>query len=168
MSDDGESLRNPPRGGTVRQWEALGMSRASWYRHGKPAEKPTQRGQGPFSQRKMAAGNRVSLRTQQRIARIIESDFDLAMMVLDGEVKPGQAEKTITDPLEYQCFLEWYGRQLSLTDYVKWTIRRQLDALEGLWRGLRRGRPLPSIRRLRDGESVIYLPPSDATDGRLL
>jgi hypothetical protein len=37
---EGESLRNPPIDGNMRQqkpWEALGMSRATYYRHGKPA-----------------------------------------------------------------------------------------------------------------------------------
>ena len=70
-------LNSPPHGGIVRQnkpWEAIGISRATWYRRGKPTEKPPRRGQGPFSQRKMAAGNRVSLRTQQRLDRIMEFD----------------------------------------------------------------------------------------------
>jgi hypothetical protein len=34
-------LDNPPIGGDVRQspWKALGMSRASWYRHGNRAQR---------------------------------------------------------------------------------------------------------------------------------
>jgi hypothetical protein len=42
---DAESLENPPIGDIVRQKprETIGMSRASWYRHGKPEIKP-QRG----------------------------------------------------------------------------------------------------------------------------
>ena len=34
--------KKPPSGTFVRRWEAVGMSRASWYRHGKPAEKPSR------------------------------------------------------------------------------------------------------------------------------
>jgi hypothetical protein len=41
MSDDKQRLKNAPRGADLRQkpWEAIGMSRASWYAHGKPTEK---------------------------------------------------------------------------------------------------------------------------------
>jgi len=30
------SLTDPPHGGKVRPWEAVGMTRATWYRKGKP------------------------------------------------------------------------------------------------------------------------------------
>jgi hypothetical protein len=30
------NLKNPPDGGKLRPWEAVGMSRATWYRKGKP------------------------------------------------------------------------------------------------------------------------------------
>src|SRR5262245_40337953 len=30
------SPTTPPSGGKLRQWEAIGIGRASWYRHGKP------------------------------------------------------------------------------------------------------------------------------------
>jgi hypothetical protein len=44
MSKESKSLTNPPDGGKVRRpWEAIGMSRASWYRHGKPTEKPKRK-----------------------------------------------------------------------------------------------------------------------------
>jgi hypothetical protein len=35
-SERAGSLTDPPSGGQLRQWEALGMSRASWYLHGRP------------------------------------------------------------------------------------------------------------------------------------
>jgi hypothetical protein len=131
------------------------MSRASWYRHGKPTEKPTRRGQGPFSQRKNAASIHVSLRTMQRIDRIMEFDFDLWMLTLHGHIKPAQAEKIIADSVRYQRFLEWYAQQLNLTEYGLWIVERQLDELEDLYP--RRRAPL-GIRRLGQGETVIYLP----------
>ena len=42
MSDAKQCLNSAPRGTDLRQkpWEAIDMSRASWYRHGKPTEKP--------------------------------------------------------------------------------------------------------------------------------
>ena len=40
------------------------MSRASWYRHGKPTTKPHRR-----TQAEIAASARVSIRTIQRVAR---------------------------------------------------------------------------------------------------
>src|SRR5262249_11273398 len=52
------------RGGKARQpWLALGMSRAAWYRHGKPSEKPHR-----FTQQDIAKILGVSLRTIQRDA----------------------------------------------------------------------------------------------------
>lgn len=60
-----ENLKNPPIGDNVRQpkpWEALGMSRATWFRHGKPT----------YNDRKITQKNRaewgwgVSTRTVQR------------------------------------------------------------------------------------------------------
>jgi hypothetical protein len=53
----------PSDGGKLRQtpWETIGMSRASWYRHGKPSTKP-KRG----TQRETAQFFGVSIRTIQR------------------------------------------------------------------------------------------------------
>jgi hypothetical protein len=155
-------LNDPPTGGIVRQqkdspWEALGISRGTWYRHGKPTERPIPRGQGPFSQRNIAARDRISLRTQQRRDRIMEFDFDLWRMTVDGKIKATTAEQIITDPVEYQRFLEWYTRGLDLTEYVLWTVNRQLDELEN--RYPKRRAPL-GIRKLGEGETVIYLPAS--------
>ena len=43
MAIDSEQLKtvsqNRQGGGKLRPWEAIGMSRASWYRHGKPTTK---------------------------------------------------------------------------------------------------------------------------------
>src|SRR5262245_17128917 len=71
MTDDSR-LNFPPNeplcdanGGIMRQspkpWEAIGMSRATWYRHGKPTEKPTR-----YTQADVAKILGISLRTTQR------------------------------------------------------------------------------------------------------
>jgi len=138
----------------MKPWEAIGMSRASWYRHGKPTKTPIRRGRGPFSQRNMAVGNHVSLRTQQRMDRIMEFDFDLWSLTIDGNIKPAQAERIIADPVKYYRFLQWHTARLDLTEYVLWTVTRQMDELEGLYP--KRRAPL-GIRK-EQGETVIYLP----------
>jgi hypothetical protein len=132
------------------------MSRATWFRHGKPTDKPIRRGHGPFSQRKNAAIFHVSLRTMHRIDRIAEFDFDLWSLTLHDHIKPAQAERIIRDPVAYQHFLQWFAEKLDLTDYVLWIVRRQLDDLEGLHP--KRQAPLLGIRRSAQGETVIYLP----------
>jgi hypothetical protein len=48
----------------MRPWERLEMSRATWYRHGKPKKKPRR----PKTQRDLARERGVSLRTVQRRA----------------------------------------------------------------------------------------------------
>jgi uncharacterized protein YoaH (UPF0181 family) len=58
------SPANPPSGGKVRQpWLALGMSRATWYRLGKPSEKPQR-----VTQKNLAKIMGASVRTIQRDA----------------------------------------------------------------------------------------------------
>ena len=57
------SPTNPPDGGKARQpWLALGRSRATWYRRGKPSEKPQPR----LRQKDIAEILGVSVRTVQR------------------------------------------------------------------------------------------------------
>ena len=57
-------LTKPPSGGHLRQWEALGMSRASWYRSGKPTKKPEPK----LTQKDVSEICGCSLRTVQRDA----------------------------------------------------------------------------------------------------
>ena len=46
---------------TPKPWDAIGVSRATWYRHGKPTQKPTR-----VTQEQMAKAFGVSVRTIQR------------------------------------------------------------------------------------------------------
>jgi hypothetical protein len=75
----------------AKSWEAIGISRrASWYRRGKPTEKPERTSVAAAAR---AAG--VCLRTQ-RIVRVIAVDVDVAMLMMDhGWRKPEQAEAII-------------------------------------------------------------------------
>jgi hypothetical protein len=78
----------------AKPWEAIGMSRASWYRHGKPTENPERT---PVAAAAGAAG--ISVRTYQRIMRVMAADMDLAVAMLQhGWCKPGQAEAIIKGP----------------------------------------------------------------------
>src|SRR5215467_8389444 len=89
---------------TPKPWEAIGMSRASWYRHGKPSEKPQR-----FTKAMWAHMHRVSLRTMSRIDHRVTNgrDEDFALMLLRGEIKPGLAERIIADPRLHRRFRKW-------------------------------------------------------------
>ena len=86
-------------------WEAIGMSRASWYRHGKPTENPPRTSVARAA-RIMGAS---STRTFQRINRVLAADMDLAVLMLNhGWCKPGQAEQIIADPALHRRFRRWF------------------------------------------------------------
>jgi hypothetical protein len=81
-------------------WEAIGISRATWYRHGKPTEKPFR---SSVVREARAAG--VSVRTHQRIMRVMRADSDLAVAMLNhGWCKPGQAEAIVANPVWLRRF----------------------------------------------------------------
>jgi hypothetical protein len=86
-----------------KPWQAIGISRATWYRHGKPTEKPKRSSEAAQAR---AAG--VSLRTHQRIMRVMGADTDLAVVMLKGWVKPGRAERVISDPRLHRRFRQWF------------------------------------------------------------
>jgi hypothetical protein len=87
--------------GQPKPWEAIGISRATWYRHGKPTEKP-KRTSIARAARAMGAS---STRTFQRINRVLAADMDLALLMLQhGWCKPGQAEAIIRDPVLHRKF----------------------------------------------------------------
>ena len=52
-----------------KPWEAIGISRATWYRHGKPTEKPKKL--LTAAERVKMLGPSVSARTAQRIERVM-------------------------------------------------------------------------------------------------
>ena len=80
----------------AKPWEAIGISRATWYRHGKPTENPGRTSVARAA-RMMGAS---STRTYQRIMRVMAADMDLAVAMLrHGWCKPGQAEAIIKDPV---------------------------------------------------------------------
>ena len=84
----------------AKPWEAIGISRATWYRHGKPTENPPRTSIARAA-RTMGAS---STRTFQRIHRVMAADMDLARAMLDGWCKPAQAEAIIKDPVLLRKF----------------------------------------------------------------
>jgi hypothetical protein len=72
-------------------WLALGISRATWYRLGKPTTKPEQ----PMAQALLARAQGVSLRSFQRTARIVRKAPSLADSIATGSLKPGHAERVL-------------------------------------------------------------------------
>jgi hypothetical protein len=86
---DDENPIPPPNGENVgRPWEAAGMSRSGWYRHGKPSEKPRRQ-----TQAQMARIAQVSLRRLQRAIRINKYAPCLKPFIWDGLITTGAAEK---------------------------------------------------------------------------
>ena len=80
------------------------MSRATWYRHGKPTEKPKKL-LSAAERVKMFLGLSVSTRTAQRIERVLAADVDLAAAMLrNGWCKPAQAEAIIKNPVLLRKF----------------------------------------------------------------
>ena len=91
----------------TKPWEAIGISRATWYRHGKPTENP-ERTSVARAARMMGA---PSTRTYQRIMRVTAADMDLAVAMLNhGWCKPGQAEEIIKDPVLLRKFRRMVAR----------------------------------------------------------
>ena len=91
-------LNIPPNGGTMRQtrppWKRLGMSRTTWYRHGKPSKKPPKRQTQAMIAKKLGR----SVRTVQRLQRIWRtSDPDLIAIVGDHKISIGKAEALVRD-----------------------------------------------------------------------
>jgi hypothetical protein len=92
-----ECLTVPPAGGKVRQkdrpWIKLGISRATWYRLGKPATKPTKKP----TQSQTAATLKIGTRTLQRAARVAREAPELLGLLRAGKLKLRVAEQIILD-----------------------------------------------------------------------
>jgi hypothetical protein len=78
---------------TRRPWKALGMSRATWYRHGKPSKKPPKR----ETQAMFAQQTGRSVRTLQRLMRIERADPELTNLVIARQITIGKAEALVRD-----------------------------------------------------------------------
>jgi hypothetical protein len=77
---DTESPTSAPHGGKLKPWEAVGMSRTSWYRHGRPDTKPEC-----SNQRATAKAFGMSVRTIQRAAAAVRRGQRDALEQLLGE-----------------------------------------------------------------------------------
>jgi hypothetical protein len=71
-----------------KPWIALGMSRATWYRQGKPTEKPYR-----VTQKQRALIFQTSVRGIQRAARVIRLAPELEPLLRAGELSLGDAEQ---------------------------------------------------------------------------
>jgi hypothetical protein len=95
-------LSSPPHGGNLRQpWRALSMSRATWYRHNKPTEKIERK-----TERDGAAFMGMSLRTFQRLKRVLESPRG-EILIASG-LTSSQAEQMLSDPERVERFVELF------------------------------------------------------------
>ena len=83
-----------------KPWIALGMSRATWYRRGKPTEPRVKVKRVDEVAAQVGA---PSVRTYQRIMRVLQSP--LGSFLASGDLKPGQADKMLADPESLERFL---------------------------------------------------------------
>ena len=83
-------------------WEKIGVSRATWYRHGKPTEKPRRPKTVPEIARQTGVG---STRTYYRTMRALKSE--LAPFVIAGQLSAAQADRMLGgDPERLRRFLK--------------------------------------------------------------
>jgi hypothetical protein len=71
-----------------KPWAKIGMSRSSWYRHGKPATRPVKQTEVQY-----CAENGLKLRTLQRMTRIYRFDPELAKAVANRQLTVRAAEQ---------------------------------------------------------------------------
>lgn len=95
-------------GGIMRHtppWKKIGMSRATWYRHGKPAEKPRKGKTVPEIAKEIGLS---STRTYYRTMRALNSE--LAPLVVAGQLSAAQADRMLGgDPEQLRRFLKLLG-----------------------------------------------------------
>jgi hypothetical protein len=107
---EGNVSKEPPRGGdneTMKPWEAIGMSRATWYRQGKPTQNHGAAGKGKTRAERDAEASAelkhtfgMSLRTFQRMTRAMKSEF--GGLLYHGKASPGEIDKLLSDPVRLQ------------------------------------------------------------------
>jgi hypothetical protein len=87
---------------------ALGISRATWYRHGKPAEWHKLATQADEAKK----GN-LSLRTYQRLARVFGPGKPRLVQsyVSHGGMKLGMADYLLSHPAALRRFRVWHRRK---------------------------------------------------------
>lgn len=128
----GDDLKNPPDGGKVRHpWEAVGMSRATWYRRGRPdwvhplAKQSARARSARWSlraQQRLEFVERygipeihdlwipgIRLGTLERVAKLLhdeQHDFVLALVAAvrcEPKVKPHKAQFHVDQPILAPC-----------------------------------------------------------------
>jgi hypothetical protein len=72
----------------TRPWKKAGMSRASWYRHGKPVTKPERMTQAKAA--RILDG--VSVRSLQRAARVAREYPDALPLIKSGKLTLNEVE----------------------------------------------------------------------------
>jgi len=87
-------------------WVALGISRATWYRHGKPTT-----GRRRLKQAESARRHDASLRSLQRAGRILREAPDLGTQVEAGTLKIGTAERLLIER-QQAALLAWFRAEL--------------------------------------------------------
>lgn len=85
-------------------WETVGMSRATWYRRGKPT-KPHKRITAADTAKHVGFS---STRTYYRTMRVLQSD--LAPLVASGQLSVARADLMLRDPEKLRRFFDLLAR----------------------------------------------------------
>jgi hypothetical protein len=93
----------------LKPWEGLGISRATWYRHGQPTTKPSR-----VTQAEMARIGRISLRTLQRTARIQKSALELMPLIMSGQLSRGFVDQLMRKDKIVQFIAAWRAGQTTV------------------------------------------------------
>src|SRR5262245_7517520 len=108
-------LKSAPSGADLRQkpWEAVGMSRATWYRRGKPTEKWRDRAEARAAglRLRMGMAGARSLRTLQRFERVLRKDMDLARAIGQRLVSTAFADRIVSDRRRHKAVRKWLKEQ---------------------------------------------------------
>jgi uncharacterized protein YoaH (UPF0181 family) len=120
----------------MRLWEMLGMSRAAWYRHGKPTEKPKRYSQADIArilgisvrtlQRDVASEReknrqKVVARARELIAQGRDQDEAIATAMAEVAAEERQLAENQKERLKRPRTLadEWLQRRIEMVDQTK-------------------------------------------------
>ena len=138
MSNDRDgSLENPPDGGKVRlpdaqakPWEALGISRATWYRQGKPADVDRLASNKYLGRQKSWMGNYdCSVRTIQRMFFVRRYGIECMWQLAYQECLPlGMLEEIAK--WEHEDQHRFIARLLELALGLPWDKQASMSSVE--------------------------------------
>jgi hypothetical protein len=91
-----KASQTPPKDKKLAPWQAAGMSRATWYRYGKPGPGYHPR----ITMKDVVRQTQSKLRTAERLARIVRAAEwypEPAALLREGKISIGKAESMVSE-----------------------------------------------------------------------